>query len=99
MHGFFLVKVKKVKIQNTICNSSIIDSENLFTILTILKYRLRDFERGFACKILNDAYIIHYKACIFHFSTNYGGVTLETKFKVELIMDDLQCLFSRQFVP
>ena len=33
-------------------------------------------------------------ASIFHFSKNYGSLTLETKFKVEINKGDLPCLFS-----
>ena len=44
---------------------------------------------------INDAWIIYHKASIFHYSKNYGYLTLETKFKVEINLGDLPCLFSR----
>ena len=40
-----------------------------------------------------------HKAFIFHYSKNYGSLIYETKFKVELNIVDLPCLFRVTFVP
>ena len=52
------------------------------------------FEKGSACETINHAQNIYCKAFIFLYSRNYSILTLQTKFKFELNMGDLTCLFQ-----
>ena len=65
-----------------------------------MRYRSRHFVRGTESETNNEAQNFYHKVPIIHYSKNYCGLTLETKFKAELSMGDIPCLFfSRKFVP
>ena len=74
-------------------------TKNFDIVLTISNTSLTPFERGFAWETNNDANSIKHEASFLHDSKNYDSLTLQTKLKVKLNMDDLRCLFRDSSYP
>ena len=76
-------------------NAPICDTLKTFHLLPLLllingKILLKcKLEFRYSCKCLPGIKRVYPKASIFHYSKNYGSLTLETKLKVEVKMADL----------